>query len=246
MVKDSCVFSTNSKGVTLIIAIYVDDGLVACNCANLLKQVIDYLRTKFEITVMDASCFVGLQMHRDRKNRALLINQEQYIRKIIARFELTDAKSVSTPADSNVKLTKTGVTDGEDGVQVDVPYRDLIGSLMYASNGTRVDITYATNSLARYMESSRKAHWNAAKRVLRYSKDTASVGLKFSGRLEGQELVAYSDSDFAADVDTRKSVSSYFVAFYRAPIVWKSTKQDTVAVSTTEAKFVASSLASRE
>lgn len=246
MVKHSCVFVSKKEGASLIIAIYVDDGLIACSDPALLKQVLDYLKTKFEITVMDASCFVGLQIQRDRKKRTLTISQENYIKKIVDRFELSNAVAPSTPMDSNTKYCRNGVRDGEDGVAVDVPYRELIGSLMYASTQTRIDITYATNLLARYMEAPRRAHWNAAKRVLCYLKGTASLGLKFSGSNDDEELVSYSDSDHAADIDSRKSVSGYFVKFYGAPITWKSSKQDIVAVSTTEAEFISASLASRE
>lgn len=86
----------------LVIAIYVDDGLACCSDKELLNGVVDYLKTRFEITVMNPECFVGLQIKRDRSTRSLFISQEYYIHKILQKFGMLNAKSASTPADSNI------------------------------------------------------------------------------------------------------------------------------------------------
>lgn len=198
--KDSCILyrrplESDKEKLTLIIAIYVDDGLVCCNSSNLIDEVIKHLRLKFEITVMNPECFVGLQISRDRLNGTLKINQEYYIKRIIKRFELQNAKGASTPADSNQKLTKAGNIDGDEHETVNVPYREAIGSLMYAMIGTRPDIAYAVSFLARFSEAPKLIHWNAVKRIFRYLKETSSYGLTFRGSTSESPISCYVDSD---------------------------------------------------
>lgn len=114
--KDSCILVRKSSmdKVTLMIAIYVDDGLACSSSKSLLKEVIAYLKMRFEISIMDPKCFVGLEIQRDRVKRTLTINQGYYISRIIKRFNMSNAKPASTPADINLKLTKLGGPDGEE------------------------------------------------------------------------------------------------------------------------------------
>lgn len=246
--KDPCILVKKTNGKPqLIIAIYVDDGLVCCSNKELLNQVIRYLKDRFEITIMDPTCFVGLQIERNRKMRTLKIHQAYYIEKVVDRFGLREAKRVSTPFDSNLVLTKSGTVDGQQHVTVDVPYRMAIGSLSYALIGTRPDIAFALSVLSSYANEPKRVHWQALKRVIVYLRDTATLGLTY-GPSQGNvcKLVAYSDASYAADVDTRRSTAGYLVLCNNAPVVWRSTKEKQVAVSTTEAEFLAASLACRE
>lgn len=122
----------------LILALYVDDGLLCSNNQRLLKQTISYLKSRFEIKVMDAKCFVGLQIVRNRRKRELFIYQQFYIEKAINRFNLKNCKLYSTPADNGRVLCKGGTVDGKEGKVVEMPYREAIGCLIYISNGTRL------------------------------------------------------------------------------------------------------------
>lgn len=85
MVKDSCVLTHNTANEKLIVAIYVDDRMICSNNVRLLEDVLTHLKTKFEVTIMDPSCFVGLQIYRDRSKKTLTINQAYYIEKIVER-----------------------------------------------------------------------------------------------------------------------------------------------------------------
>lgn len=254
LVKDGCILIRSPRvgdkygQATLIIAIYVDDGLACCSNKQLLEDVVSHLRLRFEITVMDPTCFVGMQIRRDRAKRELFVSQSGYINKIIERFGLQDAKSVTTPMETSTHFCEKGVNDGNDGKVVIVPYREAIGSLLYASIGTRPDIAHAVGLLARFCQAPRQAHWNAVKRVFRYLKGTANHGIKF-GRSEkqtGQKLDCFVDADHAGDYDTRKSTTGYLLLFHGAPIIWKSTKQAVIATSSTEAEFVAATMACKE
>ena len=91
-----------------------------------------------------------------------------------------------------------------------------------------------------------KDHWMGVKRVLRYLKGTLKYGLKFSAQEEKPELFGYTDADWAGDVDTRRSTSSYVFQIGSGTVSWSSRKQQTVAKSSTEAEYVALSSATQE
>jgi len=161
---------------------------------------------------------------------------------MLKRFGLENANSVSTPADTNVKLQK------EDGVSNSVDsglYKSIIGSLLYASVGTRPDIAQAVSTLAKFCANPTEAHLTAAKRVLRYLKGTRNVALKFE-KTGSSSLIGYSDADWAGDIDDRHSTTGIVFTMAGCSISWPSKKQATVALSTTEAEYVALSAAVQE
>lgn len=249
LIKDGCIFRRFAKNdrEILIIAIYVDDGLICCSNLGMMSNVIDHLRSKFEIKLMDPRCFVGLEIHRNRRARTLFINQELYATKILERFSMLSAKSASTPFDCNQRLCIAGANDGKYHPDVNVPYRQAIGSLMYLMIGSRPDIAYAIGILSRYSEHPKLAHWYAVKRVFQYIRATTGYGIKYNdSQSQVGAISCWSDSDYAADTDTRKSLSGYVIIYNVGPVLWKSTKQSLVATSTCEAEFVAASLATKD
>lgn len=194
---------------------------------------------------MDPTCFVGIEIKRDRKTKTLFINQQMYSDKILERFGMNNCKGISTPFDTNQKLCLSGAPDSRDSTVVDVDYRQALGSLMYLMTATRPDLAYSVGILSRYCNEPRLAHWNAVKRVFRYIKETTTLGIKYHAN-KINSLVCWSDSDYAADLGTRKSISGYVITYCGGPVIWKSSKQSTVATSTCEAEFVAASTASKE
>lgn len=111
--KDTCVFvnSVSEEPATLIIAIYVDDGLICCKDVGLLSDVINHMKTGFQITIMGLNCFVGLEISRDRPSRKIKVNQQAYVKKIVNRFELNEAKEMTTPMEAGKTLCKEGVNE---------------------------------------------------------------------------------------------------------------------------------------
>ncbi|XP_036347223.1 secreted RxLR effector protein 161-like [Rhagoletis pomonella] len=123
-------------------------------------------------------------------------------------------------------------------------YRQAIGSLMFAAIVTRPDISYAVGEVSRFMDNPKPSHVSAVKRILRYLNGTAERGIQYSG--PSTTLKGYSDSDFARDVDTRKSTTGYVFLVGGGVITWKSHRQKTVALSTTEAEFMAACEGAKE
>ncbi|XP_052197308.1 secreted RxLR effector protein 161-like [Diospyros lotus] len=121
----------------------------------------------------------------------------------------------------------------------DIPYANVIGTIMYSMISTRPDLAYSISLLSRFMSNPGKSHWDAPKYVLRYIKGTTGVGLSYMKRGENLDLVGYVDSDFAGDRDTRKSTTAYMFSLGGNCISWKAQLQPLVALSSTEAEYVA-------
>ncbi|XP_073138957.1 secreted RxLR effector protein 161-like [Henckelia pumila] len=112
---------------------------------------------------------------------------------------------------------------------------------------SRPDLAYAISVVSRFMENSGTYHWEALKWILRYLINTTELGLKFEKQQDGIDpVVGYVDSDFAGILDTRNSLTGYVFTFYGTTITWKSNLQSVVALSTTEAEFIAVTEAIKE
>lgn len=123
-------------------------------------------------------------------------------------------------------------------------YQYLIGSILYAMIQTRPDIAFATGKLSQYMSDPAVFHHKAVKHLLRYIRSTAALRLRYG---PGQDkITGYSDADYAADKSDRKSTLGYVFTFAGGAISWRSTKQRSVATSTTEAEYVALSTCAKQ
>ncbi|XP_071580046.1 uncharacterized protein [Temnothorax nylanderi] len=116
--------------------------------------------------------------------------------------------------------------------------REAIGSLMFLMVATRPDLAYIVSVLSQFSEMPDESHWNGIKRIFRYLKGTIDHGIVF-GQFKDNNLVAYSDSDWAGDVNTRKSTTGWLCLLNGGPVAWLSRKQSSIALSATEAEFIA-------
>lgn len=149
------------------------------------------------------------------------MHQSSYIMEILDRFGMTDCKPVGTPMDSNVKLIKPDETDqGEKKV----PYRELIGALMYLAVSTRPDIAYTVSSLSQFNDCNGPIHWTAAKRVLRYLKGTINQRLIFKQSTE--PLQCYVDTDWGGCLNNRRSYTVLVTILSKGPISLEATKAE--------------------
>ncbi|KAL3733007.1 hypothetical protein ACJRO7_022519 [Eucalyptus globulus] len=146
---------------------------------------------------------------------------------------MKNCNSVTTPTEVGLKLLKDS-----DGKKVNSTLsKQIVESLMYVT-ATRPDIMHGVSLISRYMERPAEIHLQAAKRIFRYLQGTATFGL-FYKKGEKSDLFGFTDSDFAGDMDDRKSTYGYVFMFSSGAVSWSSKKQPIVTLSTTEAEFVA-------
>ena len=115
---------------------------------------------------------------------------------------------------------------------------------MYLTS-TRPDIMHVVSLISRYMENPSEAHLLTAKRIFRYVKGTADFGILYKNS-ENSNLIRFSDSDYAGDIDDRKSTSGAVFMLNSGVVAWSYKKQQIMTLSTTEAEFVAATSSSCE
>ncbi|GJV98999.1 hypothetical protein Tco_1554251 [Tanacetum coccineum] len=151
---------------------------------------------------------------------------------MLKKIGLEDSKPMKSPM-----FTETTLTKDEEGESVDnTKYRGMIGSLLYLT-ASRPDIMFSVCLCARFQEDKKTSHLEAVKRIFRYIKGTTHLGLWYP-KGSGIETVVYADSDHAGDYVDRKSASGICKFMGCCLTSWFSKKQTTLAISTTEAKYV--------
>lgn len=245
---DPCIYYSMENNRMAIIAVYVDDILLLSNDNNYIARLKSSLSSKFKMKDMgEASSILGINIERDRNRGTISIDQSLYIKSILERFGMSDCNPVSSPLDLNQKLSMESSPKCQDEIDrmSRVPYQEAIGSIMYAAQLTRPDICFAVSMLSRFNHNPSMAHWNAVKRVLRYMKGTVDAKLVFD-RDGNPGIIGYCDADWANDLDLRRSTTGYMFLFHGAAISWSAKRQQTVALSTTEAEYMSLSSATQE
>jgi hypothetical protein len=188
----------------------------------------------------EVSYVIGIEIHRDRKQRILKLSQKAYIEKVLERFRMKNCSASVAPIIKGDKFSNDQCPRNalEQEQMKNIPYASAIGSLLYAQVCTRPDISIAAGMLGRYQSNPGMEHWKAAKKVMRYLQGTKDYDLTFR-YTNHLKVVGYSDSDFAECVDSRKSTLGYIFLLARGAISWRSNKQTIVATSTMEAEFIA-------
>ena len=162
---DPCVFKSHNDGETLILAIYIDDGLVASTSETKISDLLQHLAVALEITAAPLGLFLGMEVEH-YPDGSIFVHQAAYAQKVLNRFNMNHANTVAIPADQHTDLS---LLDQEDGNEiVNVPYKEAVGSLLYLALVTRPDIAYSVHAVSQYAESLKKIHWNAIKRILKY------------------------------------------------------------------------------
>ena len=148
---------------------------------------------------------------------------------------MDDAQAVSVPADPHVVLEPVKKDEENENSS---PYREAVGSLMFLSVVSRPDISYAVNSVAKFLENHNEIHWRSVKRVFAYLNGTRDLGIVYRNGGKDSSLVGYSDADYAGDLETRRSTKGYAFNFVNGLVTWSSQRQKMATLSTTESEYV--------
>ena len=248
---DSCVYikAEDGKAVTYLV-FYVDDMLVGAKNLAQINMIKRELQKQFEMKDLgEARRILGMDIHRDRGKGELWLMQTDYLSKLVQKFYMQHSKSVSIPLGQHFKLStdQAPKTDEERSEMQDIPYANIIGSIMYCMICTRPDLAHGMSVTSRYMKDFGREHWSALKWLLRYISGSKEIGILFRQQKESENpLLGYCDSDYATNLDTRKSQSGYIFKLNGSAISWKSTLQSVVALSATEAEYIALTEAIKE
>ena len=246
---DPCIYyksvKENDQVSLMIVAVYVDDVILASNNLDILKQEKKKLGNEFKMVDQGEVNFIlGMSIKRDREEGILRIDQKAYLQSVLKRFGMDECKPVSSPMETGKVFEKAP----KDTQPINLKdYQAAIGSLIYASIGTRPDISYSVGVLSQFMSNPVQEHWKGIKRVFRYIKGTLNHCLEFvSSKTNKIDLSAYTDADWAGDKVSRKSTSGYVFKIGGSTITWQSKRQSVIALSSTEAEYIALSHAAQE
>ncbi|KAL4582349.1 hypothetical protein LXL04_006896 [Taraxacum kok-saghyz] len=206
---DHCVYLKKfPDGKFVIILLYVDDMLIVGQDATMIDNLKKDLSKFFDMKDLGpAQQILGMKITRDRKARKLFLSQEEYVERVIKRFNMENAKPVGTPLANHFKLSKRNCPSSkkEKEEMKGVPYTSAVGSLMYVMVCTRPDIAQAVGVVSRYLANPGKQHWEAVKWILRYLNGTSKLRLCYGGA--NPILEGYTDADMSGDLDNMKCTS---------------------------------------
>jgi histone deacetylase 1/2 len=245
---DECVFYYKSS----VLLVYVDDSILMGPDEAELKFLTEEMGKKFNIQEEGDLCdYLGIQIKKEQDG-GLTLTQPQLIESILKdmKLEKENVKGRKTPAMKTKVIHKD-----EDGDDFDnrFHYRSIIGKLNYLEKCTRPDISYAVHQCARFSSCPKESHAEAIKYICRYLAATKNKGVTL--KPNGHHFECFVDSSHAGDwrqqsamddPSTARSRTGYVINFANCPLIWASKLQTEIALSTTEAEYIALSTASRE
>ena len=250
--RDPCLF----VGKDVIIVVYVDDILFFAREDSQITTIIEQLKARGVAIRREGSAegFLGVDIKRstttDGKPQITFL-QTGLTKRIITALGLDCSLSTkhSTPAETS-PLPKD--TDGEPAVG-NINYPAVVGMLLYLSGHSRPDIAFAVSQVARYTFKPTRKHEQALVRIGRYLKGTLGRGMIMEPT-DTPRVDCYPDADFAGlyghensqDPHCARSRTGYVISAFGCPVVWRSSLQSAIALSTMEAEYVALSTACKD
>ena len=236
--QDTCLYMTMREGYVVLLAVFVDDILVACSSIRAMESIKRHFTERFEMTDFGmVTEFLGVRVIQ--QHTEITLDQETYCQSILKKYSqyIGNRNYTDVPMAKDPGLEKDGELTEPQQLYVDkFPYSEIVGALLYLTSLTRVDISYAVGTLTRYMSKPTHAACKAVGRVLNYLKRYPNLGLKY--KCMAMDMHAFTDSDWGACLKTRKSISGCLVILAGCVIAWISKQQPIVAASSMEAEYI--------
>jgi hypothetical protein len=243
---DLGVFHNKINEHTLILVVHVDNCVFTGSSLKLIAEYKGKFNAHYALTDLGPiSWLLGIKITRNRDEQTISLSQTSYIESMLERFALKDAKAHAMPMTPGITYSRSDSPSAP--IKMDhmrrVPYREAIGSLMYASVATRPDITFAMSTLSQFLNNLGDVHWEAVKHIFQYLSGIRHYALTYGG--DRHDLIGYTDADGATQ-EHRRAISSHVFLINGGAISWSSRKQELVTLSTAEAEYVAATHAAKE
>ncbi|THH12591.1 hypothetical protein EW146_g7551 [Bondarzewia mesenterica] len=248
---DYCTRSKTTGTDRTITLTHTDDTL------GLSTSPVETLRAKGELGTAyrikdmggangEPELILGIRVECDRPRKTVCISQRGFLLRVLERAGMADCSAEATPlpAGGAYRRLFEPIDDAERAACRAEPYRKILGAINYLAVATRPDISYAVQVLGSFAHAPGLRHWKAVKHLCRYLKGTADYGITYDGRQADTRLVGYFDTNYAVELNRRSSTGWVFL-LAGGLIAWSSKKQQSVALSTTEAEYVAAAAATQ-
>lgn len=191
---DYCLYMKTTNKNCIYVILYVDDLLLSSYDLQQIKEVKHLLNKKFNMKDLGKiKKYLRIEINYKPEEKKLNLSQSGYIESLAEEYNVKDSRSVSTPMEINLKL------EPAEYYETNLKYRNLIGALLYVSNGSRPDISFAVNYLSRFQNSYNQTHFKYALRILKYLYGTRFINLTYSVNSH-EEIDGFVDADWASDV----------------------------------------------
>ena len=179
------LYVVQSSTHIVIVIIYVDDLIILASNMTKLMQFKAKLEKEFDMSDLGKLHFLGVQIERNRAAHTFTMHQKSYIEGVLSRFSMEECKPLATPLDVKATLVKPSQEELEEFSQEmdGVPYKAIVGLLMYAMVVIRADLAFTVSVVSQFMGSPAPLHWMAVKCIMSYLKGTLDVKLCLRGAL---------------------------------------------------------------
>jgi hypothetical protein len=238
---DTSLFMYRRAKVQMYMLIYVNDIIVAISTDAAVEALLNDLRSEFALKDLGLlNYFLGIEVKSSLDG--IVLTQEKYTRDILQWVGMQDRKAMHTPLSADEKLS---LFDGDPLTSDDaINYHSVVGALQYLTL-TQPNISFSINKVCQFLHAPTTAHWLAVKRILRYLHGTCRFGILIR-RSSSLLLSAFSDVDWAGNVDDRRSTGGFAIFLGPNLITWFAHKQATVSRSSTKAEYKALANATTE
>ncbi|MBW0569748.1 hypothetical protein O181_109463 [Austropuccinia psidii MF-1] len=233
--EDPSTYTYSSDRGRAILWIHVDDGALTASSSELLDWISSKMDQNLKIKWdAEVSNLVGISI--SHSDAGFKFSQPELIDKIISLKTSNVTARSPLPANCNLISNTSSAMDKE--------YLRRIGMILYVSQGSRPDVAYAVNYLARFSMGTDRTHWEALEHLIAYLRYTRLSGILISAKESSKELKCYVDANWGGEGD--RSTQGFILFQGRNPISWQSKRQATVASSTAQAEYMAISFAAKE
>ncbi|SOV01775.1 uncharacterized protein UDID_18210 [Ustilago sp. UG-2017a] len=218
-----CIYTRGEGDNFAIVVIYVDDTLIIAPTLETVRHIKEEIGQRWRMEDGgNVSHFLGIKITRGQKAKTMDLEQTSYVKQLLDEHLDKRRRKSSIPLqDIPVPETAASIAERKE-------YPQIVGKLLWLSNGTCPDISQAVSVLARYMTQPSREHYNAAQKQQDF-------------------LMVHSDANWASNATAQHKSSSGSVVFVCGNLVaWKSALQRCTALSVVEAEFVAVTEAARE
>jgi Reverse transcriptase (RNA-dependent DNA polymerase) len=236
---DPCMMIKGEKDDLMVVIVHVDDCYVIGNEKSLQELVVRIKEHGLSVKVEhETKEYLGCEILFDKEQTKAWLGQPFIVKKMFNRFkDLINTRHIyRTPGTPGFTVVRPVTPEEQISPEDQKVYRSAVGSLLYLIKYSRPDIANTVRELSKCMDKATPAAFKEMKRVMRFVAGTKEYGLKLEPHSPNAttfswNMVVYTDSDWAGDKDTRRSVSGYVLFLLTVPLMWKSKSQQGVSLS---------------
>jgi hypothetical protein len=238
--SEPCIYTGIVHGAPCFVLLYVDDMLVCAPTRDGQAAIKRHIFHKFPCTDRGPlNIFLGITCTRDRQRRTIALSQASKVQDVVAAYGGQAIAKVPAHPHQPLRKDQSAVSKEDKQAMADIPYREALGRLLYLAITTRPDIATAVSMAGRFAQDPGQPHWQAVLEIVAYLKGAQGLSLVLGGVESGVQPHAFADADWGGDTDTRRSRTGSALFINRACVCWASRLQPTVALSSTEAEYLA-------